>query len=89
VKTRTAIQRTVKPHRLTLGEARQAARAAKGSRPTGTFIVLESGKARALRKRYLGEIVRAYGKSGSSSRVASANGASSKHAVTGKVAKKK
>ena len=89
MKTRTAIQRTVKAHRLTLGEARRAARAAKGSRPTGTFIVLESGKAKALRKRYLGEIVRAHGKSGSSPRTVLSNGAFSKHAVTGKVAKKK
>jgi hypothetical protein len=89
VKTRIVISGSAKTHRLTLGEARKAARAAKGSRPTGTFIALESRQGKALRKRYLGEIVRVPGRSGSSSRVASANGAAGKHAVTGKFAKKK
>lgn len=89
MKTRTVASAPVRTHRLTLGDARKAARAAKGSRPTGTFIALESRQGKALRKRYLGEIVRVPGRSGSSSRVASTNGASGKHAVTGKFAKKK
>ena len=89
MKTHTSNLRSAKTHKLTLREARQAARVAKGSRPTGTFIVIDSGKGKALRERYLGEIVRTPGKSGSASRGASANGDFSKHAVTGKFAKKK
>jgi hypothetical protein len=55
----------------------------------GTFIDLESGKGKALRKRYLGKIVHIPARSRASARVASPNGAFGKHGVTGKVAKKK
>lgn len=78
------VLRHAKTHRLTLGEARQAARVAKGSRPTGTFIDLHSGKAKALRERYLGEIVHIRGDM-TSGKISSAHSAR----VTRKVAKKK
>jgi len=89
VKTHTANLRSAKTRKLTLGEARQAARIAKGSRPTGTFIAIDSGKGKALRKRFLGEIVHVPAAGPMSSRSTASNGALRKRAVTGKVAKKK
>lgn len=74
---------------VTLKKARQAARAVKGNRPAGTFVVVKASKSKALRERYLGVIVHSPSRAGSGSRVSWETGASAKHGAVRMYAKKK
>lgn len=67
-----------KSGRVTLGEARKAARAVKGKRAANKFNVVSSKQYQVLHEKYLGEIVHGGGSSsprGSGGRVSTGSGA--------------
>lgn len=89
MKTHAAVLRAVKSENVTLAEARQAARAVKGDRPTGSFLTSESSKAKSMHARYLGDIVHGPAKAGSTVHAFGPKRAAAKNAVMRKCAKKK
>ncbi len=66
---------------VTLLEARAAARAVRGDRPKGKFIVLSPAKSRELREKYLGQIVPVATKSASRARSKSSKATAGKQVV--------
>lgn len=89
MKTHAAAQKAVKSGNVTLTEAREAARAVRGERPTGTFLITESSKAKSLHDRFLGDIVHGPAKAGSSAHVFGPKRAAAKKTVMKKYARKK
>ena len=66
---------------VTLGEARAAARAVRGDRPKGKFVVLTPAKSRELREKYLGTIVPVPARAASSARPKSTKATSGKRVI--------